>query len=113
MGSETRRRSATQVMVRVTTEEKAAIAARASEAGMSAPGFMRTLALGAVPTAKADAAAVRELAQANADLGRLGGLLKMALSEGFTGGVGPQEMRRLLKKIEAQQAFLGSKAQEL
>lgn len=114
MGSETRRRNASQIMVRVDIAEKALIRERAASAGMSAPAWLRALAQGSQPRSRVDQQAFLNLAKANADLGRLGGLLKLALS-----GQAPEvassaeEMRRLLKAIDAARVELLRRAEAL
>ena len=77
MGSNTRRR-AHQIKVRVSEEEKQQIEAKALAFGYttSTAALLRALALGVEPKSTLDQQAVLELLRVNADLGRLGGLLK-------------------------------------
>ncbi|MDD9943771.1 MAG: conjugal transfer protein TraJ [Myxococcales bacterium] len=60
----------------VNDEEKAAIEACALQVGMSVSAYLRVVGLGYSPPARIDRVQVAELAKVNADLGRLGGLLK-------------------------------------
>jgi len=53
--------------------------------------------------------AVKDIIKANADLGRLGGLLKLALSEGGDKSV----LSRLLREIEAGQNALKAAARKI
>lgn len=68
------------ILVRVLPAEKEAIKTRARQCGMSVAAYLRTLGLHHRPKAVLDAKAVLELAKVNGDLGRLGGLLKMLLT---------------------------------
>ncbi len=60
--------------------EKEEIKTRAKACGMSVAAYLRNLGLNHRPKAVLDAKAVMELAKVNGDLGRLGGLLKMLLT---------------------------------
>ena len=68
------------ILVRVLPSEKEEIKTRAKACGMSVACYLRTLGLNHRPKAVLDAKAVMELARVNGDLGRLGGLLKMLLT---------------------------------
>ncbi len=59
--------------------EKDKITQSARECGMSLSAYARTLALGDVPVASADLDEIDKVMKVHADLGRLGGLLKMFL----------------------------------
>lgn len=56
------------------------IAASAAQAGLSISQFVRRVCLGLTVESRVDAQAVRELVKLNADMGRIGGLLKMWLA---------------------------------
>lgn len=77
MGSETRNRTKI-IPVRVSAEELKLIEAKAKAFGYttSKSALLRDLALGIEPKSTLDQQAVLELLRVNADLGRLGGLLK-------------------------------------
>ena len=98
----------------VTPEEKAVIDQHAKATCMSCSGYLRTLGVGYVPPSKLDALQMRELAKVNADMGRLGGLLKMLLTnqERRTAEL-DQQLESLLNQITAAQADLWSIAQRL
>jgi len=68
------------IPVPVLPSEKEEIKTRAKACGMSVAAYLRTLGLNHRPKAVLDAKAVLELAKVNGDLGRLGGLLKMLLT---------------------------------
>ncbi len=87
----------------VTPEEYGQIKAMADQAGLSISTFVKRVCLGQEVRSNADQEAVRALLQANADLGRLGGLFKMALSEGKA-GVKAFDFRQTLRQIEKSQA---------
>lgn len=64
----------------VTPEEKSRIAANAGICGMSMSAYVRTLATGRDPKPAADLSGLAEVFKIHADLGRLGGLMKMLLT---------------------------------
>lgn len=70
------------IYVWATAEERAEIQRLALATGMSQSGYLRTVGLGYEPASAFDADAVLALARIHADQGRLGGLLKMSLSQG-------------------------------
>ena len=87
----------------LTPEEYDQVKAMADQAGLSISTFVKRVCLGQEVRSKADQEAVRALLQANADLGRLGGLFKMAFSEGKA-GVEAFDFRQTLRQIEKGQA---------
>ena len=68
------------IKVYVKPEEKAHIAANARACRLSMSAYARTLALGAKPTSTLDLTHLNKVLKVSADLGRLGGLLKMTLT---------------------------------
>lgn len=85
-------------------EERAQIEANAQAAGLSVARFLREVGQGYRVNSVVDYAQVRELARINGDLGRLGGLLKLWLTDDArTAQVGAGTLRALLAKIEATQ----------
>jgi hypothetical protein len=94
------------IKVVVTGEEAAAIKEKAGAARLSLSSYLRTLALGWTPKSTLDHQAVLALAKTNADLGRLGGLLKLWLSDMPNLGTSTVDVRRVLHEIEGQQAIL-------
>jgi len=65
----------------VTPEEYKIIKENAGRARMSVSNYVKTVCLGHEVRSAVDKSAVLDLAKVSADLGRLGGLLKLALSE--------------------------------
>ena len=65
----------------VSPEEYAKVAAQAGRASLSISAFVKAVCLGQEVKSTVDQDAILTLARINGDLGRLGGLLKMALSE--------------------------------
>ena len=96
------------IQVRCTPDEKAALKARAAAFGISMGELCRGTIFGTKPKSKIDQEAIQELANARADLGRLGGLFKGWLGGSFERGKrGPNtraEIRRLLDDIELAEA---------
>jgi hypothetical protein len=98
----------------VAPEEKEQIQTNAESCNLSCSAYLRQLGLGYIPASKLDATAMRQLAKVNGDMGRLGGLLKMILTN--------QERRtpeteaaleRLLGDIERTQSDLRAAARKL
>lgn len=87
----------------LTPEEYGQVKAQAERAGVSVSTFVKRVCLGQEVRSRADQQAVLALTRANGDLGRLGGLFKMALSEGKAGSMA-FEFRQTLRKIEQAQA---------
>lgn len=101
-----RRRHHLRVPVRV--GEKALIEAQAQRAGMSVARFLREVGQGYRIGGVVDYEQVRELARINGDLGRLGGLLKLWLTnDERTAQFGEATLRALLSSIEARQDQMG------
>ncbi|WP_428561463.1 MAG: plasmid mobilization protein [Solidesulfovibrio sp. DCME] len=88
----------------LTPEEYGKIIESADRTGLSLSTFAKRVCLGLPVPSLENQMARRELLKVNADLGRLGGLFKLCLSE----KEGPlvslhQEVRRVLREIEARQ----------
>ncbi len=91
----------------VTDEEHATISAAAERAGLTRSTYIKRICLGQPTPSLETHRARRDLMKANAEIGRLGGLFKLCLSE----KQGPlvalhQEVRRILREIEARQREL-------
>lgn len=84
-------------------EEYEKITAMAKQAGVSLSTFAKRVCLGQELRSNIDQEAVMALLKANADLGRLGGLFKMGLSDGSAGRMAA-EFRHILRQIEKSQA---------
>lgn len=105
--SESRKRIR-HLRVPVTPDEGAAIERQAGVAGLSVAAYLRLVGLGYQPRSMIDVAEAREIVRVNGDLGRLGGLLKLWLSDdGKLAQFGAEKMRRIIQgvlaKIEANQ----------
>lgn len=87
----------------LTPEEYGQIKKMADQAGLSISTFVKRVCLGQTVKTRADQEAMLALLKANADLGRLGGLFKMALSEGKARELA-FELRQTLRHIEKSQA---------
>jgi hypothetical protein len=87
----------------LSAEEQAQIAAMAKQTGLSVSTFVKRVCLGQEVQSKVDQQAVLAVLKANADLGRLGGLLKKALFDGKAGMMAA-EFRQALRQIEKSQA---------
>ena len=97
MRLEERRRD--QIKVRLTPAERAAVEERATATGRSIAVLLRELALGYTPKSMLDQRMVHDLVKVNADQGRLGGLLKLWLTERPGEGASTVDVRRVLKDI--------------
>ncbi|MEJ0209806.1 plasmid mobilization protein [Pseudomonas aeruginosa] len=98
------RRRGKPIEVWVTDEEKAAITARAEEAGMSRSGYLRALGLNTPIRSVVDLTAVADLAKVNGDLGRVAGLLKLWLAEKYGQGAEPVDIESLMVSFRVLQA---------
>ena len=79
MGSESRRREQ-RITVRLSDDELATVLDAASGSSLRPSTLMRELALGHRPRSTVDRQAVHRLAILRSDLGRVGGLLRMWLT---------------------------------
>jgi hypothetical protein len=99
-------RRACRLKVSLSPAERAAIEERAVATGRSLSSLLRDLALGFEPKAILDLQAVQALVKVNADQGRLGGLLKLWLTNRPGEGASTIDIRRLLQEIEGAQTEL-------
>lgn len=91
----------------LTPEEYEKIIESADRTGLSLSTFAKRVCLGQPVPSLENKRARRELLRINADLGRLGGLFKLCLSEKDRPLVAlHQEVRRVLWEIEARQREL-------
>lgn len=94
-------RKARHLRVPVLPEEEAAIKDLAAMTGLSVAAYLRNVGLGYRVHNVLDNRRVEELARINGDLGRLGGLLKLWLSDDpRTAQYGKAVIRAVLSKIE-------------
>lgn len=90
-----------KVETRCTPSEREAIRARAASVEMRLSDYLRAAALHSEVRSKADKHAVRALAGYTGELGRLGGLLKLWLTERRGDGASAIEVDRVLAQISA------------
>ena len=113
MGSENRQKGEL-ISVRVTPEERERIAVLAKQCSLPMSTYLRQLGLGYVPRSTVDQNAIREVAELGADLGRVGGLLKLWLADNRRVGLARSldvpklldEVRALKRKIAVRIAAL-------
>lgn len=86
---------------RLFQDEMSAISYNASLCNMSVAQYLRTVGVGFVPKTNINLNAVNDLLQINADLGRLGGLLKLWLTDDLKlSYYSKYGVRHLINKIE-------------
>lgn len=88
----------------LTPEEYEQMKSLADQAGISLSTYVKRVGLGQRVRSLADQEAVRALMKANGDLGRLGGLFKMAITEGRIREMQYAEFRQTLRRLEKGQA---------
>lgn len=86
--------------------ELAEINVRCQNLKLSRSEYLRNLGLGYQPKGQFDQEAIRELVKLHADQGRLGGLLKLWLSEKKGEGAPVKEVRSVLQQVESLQMQL-------
>lgn len=96
----------TVIYTRVTNEEHQKISQKAKMFGVTVSRFLRNLSMGYPLSSKVDQLAFLELGKCRADLGRLGGLLKMSLATPTKNLEEQEALKVLLLKIEQQQEEL-------
>ncbi|WP_413730198.1 MULTISPECIES: conjugal transfer transcriptional regulator TraJ [unclassified Shewanella] len=102
------RKSSTPIKVYCLPEEKEHIEVQAKRAGMSAARYLREVGQGYKIKGVVDFEQVRELARINGDLGRLGGLLKLWLTDDVrTAQFGQSTILAVLSKLEVTQEEMG------
>lgn len=99
--------------VAVNDRDRALITANAKACSLSVSAYLRAAGLGKPIHATVDLAAIEALAKVNADQGRLGGLLKLWLTDQPGRGVPASDVRALLARIEALQNLLADIAAKL
>ncbi len=102
------RKGSPPIKVYCLPEERKAIEVNAKATGLSLSTYLLNVGMGFQVQSIVDYEQVRELARVNGDLGRLGGLLKLWLSDDArTAQFRESTVRVLLSKIEATQDELG------
>lgn len=104
-GSEKRKRHL-KIQVRVSEDELAIIQKHADEFSISAPAMLRKLGLGIEPKSLFDKQVVGEVFKVHADLNRVGGLIKLWLSERDTklpesSGVNVSDLQSLVGRVRS------------
>lgn len=100
----TTRKGSPPIKVYCLPDERALIEENARRAGMSVGGYLREVGQGYQIKGVLDYQHVRELVRVNGDLGRLGGLLKLWLTDDVrTARFTDATILALLSKIEATQ----------
>nr|WP_320194011.1 CopG family transcriptional regulator [uncultured Desulfobacter sp.] len=89
----------------VTQKEYSQIKLLAKQTGFSVSEYIRRILTGQKIESRLDQEAFLSALKVNADLGRLGGLLKYYLAQGFK-NVPPSEIRKVLHDIEDRQRQL-------
>lgn len=98
------RKAGRHLRVPVLPEEEAEIKRMAASVGLSVATYLRNVGLGYQVTGILDNKRVEELARINGDLGRLGGLLKLWLTDDVrTLKFGEDTILALLSRIESTQ----------
>ena len=102
------RKGSPPIKVYCLPEERELIVANARAAGMSLSAFLLAVGQGYQVSGIVDYERVRELARINGDLGRLGGLLKLWLTnDERTSHFNEATIRALLGRIDATQDEMG------
>ena len=94
------RKSGRHLRVPVLPEEEEVIKERARQVGLSVAAYLRNVGMGYKVQSIIDAELVLQLAKINADQGRLGGLLKLWLTNSEKlGPHDPDQMRRVIDGV--------------
>ena len=112
MGTETRKRTQ-QIKIRVSPEEKKLLEEGAARCDLSVPAWLRKLGLGHRPASHVDIQAVEKIARLHGDLGRIGGLLKMWLSDRNAEQARQLDVPDLLIQLHELQKDMKAKVKEL
>ena len=108
------RKGSTPIKVYCLPDERAAIEANAQAAGMSTSAYLLAVGQGYQVKGVTDFENVRDLVRVNGDLGRLGGLLKLWLTDDpRTARFGDGTIRALLARIEATQDKISAIAESV
>lgn len=98
------RKGSPPIKVYCLPDERAAVQAKADAAGLSLSAYLLRVGMGYEIQGILDHRRVHDLAKVNGDLGRLGGLLKLWLTnDARVAEFTPATIRALLGKIEATQ----------
>ena len=101
-------------MVRLTLQEKQFLVSKAKNCCVSVPHLMRSTSLGYTLKSTIDQKAILDLLSINADLARLGNLLKMYIShKSNKSSVKSDTIHDLINQIRATQSCIKSKVRNL
>jgi len=101
------RKNSPPIKVYCLPDERRQIETNADRVGLALSSYLLTLGLGYEPRGVVDGDKVDELMRINGDLGRLGGLLKLWLTDDArTAMLGDSTIRALLSKIEDTQDLM-------
>ncbi|EPN2681261.1 plasmid mobilization protein [Escherichia coli] len=100
------RRQVPPIKVWVTDSEKAEIADRAAQAGLSLSAYLLAAGLNHPIRSVLDLRAVAELGKVNGDLGRVAGLLKLWLAEKRGQGARPVDVEAMMNDFRTLQTEL-------
>lgn len=95
-----------RIEVWVNNDEKAELADRAAQSGLSLSAYMKAVGLNAPIRARSDLSAVADLVRVNGDLGRVAGLLKLWLAEKRGQGLRPFDVEKLVDDFRVMQKEL-------
>lgn len=98
-----------RIEVWVNNDEKAELADRAAQSGLSLSAYMKAAGLNAPIRARADLSAVADLVRVNGDLGRVAGLLKLWLAEKRGQGARPVDVEQMMIEFRELQAGIREK----
>lgn len=107
------RRAVPPIKVWVSDLEKATIAQRAAQTGLSMSSFLLATGLNTPIKSRVDLLAVTDLAKVNGDLGRAAGLLKLWLSERRGQGARPEDVEEVMIEFRELQAIVRAKMSEI
>lgn len=112
------RKTSTPLKVYCLPSEREQITANASAVGLPVSSYLLNVGIGYEIKSTLDSQLVGELAKVNADLGRLGGLLKLWLTDDKKLGVAGRTwtegtVRALLKRIEDTQSAMYESVKKL
>ncbi|MDC7898141.1 plasmid mobilization protein [Escherichia coli] len=97
------------IKVRVNNDEKAELADRAAQAGLSLSAYMKVAGLNAPIRERSDLSAVTDLVRVNGDLGRVAGLLKLWLAEKRGQSARSMDIEKVMIEFRALQASIREK----
>ncbi|KOF54470.1 CopG family transcriptional regulator [Achromobacter sp. DMS1] len=95
-----------RIEVWVTPDEKAELADRAAQGGLSLSAYLRAAGMNHPIRSVLDLRAVAELGRVNGDLGRVAGLLKLWLAEKRGQGARPVDVEAVMNDFRALQTEL-------